>query len=102
MKKIVKLTERDLSRLVKRVINEGQKTMMENGVKMVYVMGLFDNEILEVIEKYKMKLSEVFSEIEDNKMLDEEDLERLTDDYEGYMSEFENVKNLTYKGKRFK
>ena len=93
MKKIVKLTETDLTNLVKKVINEDKKTFRGHLHKMGRIMMMFDRDILKVIEEYQMKLSEVFSEVENDEMLGEEELERLTDEYERYMSQFENMEN---------
>lgn len=95
MKKIVKLTESDLTNLVKRVINEDKETFRDHLHKMGRIMMMFDRDILKVIEEYQMKLSEVFSEVENDEMLGEEELEKLTDEYERHMSQFENMENDT-------
>ena len=77
MKKIVKLTERDLTRLVKRVIKEDEETTDDYYRVMDNMIEDCQDEILEVIENYKEKLRELIEEIDNDKKLEDEEIGQL-------------------------
>ena len=72
MKKIVRLTESDLTRLVKKVIKEDEETTDDYYRVMDNMIEDCQDEILEVIENYKEKLRELIEEIDNDKKLEDE------------------------------
>ena len=85
MKKIVKLTERDLTRLVKRVIKEDKDTKNDYMFQMDDIMGGFSEDILEVIEDYKIKIEEIMFEANGDRMLEDYELKKIEEEYEDYI-----------------
>ena len=77
MKKIVRLTERDLTRLVKKVIKEDEETTDDYYRVMDNMIEDCQDEILEVIENYKEKLRELIEEIDNDKKLEDEEIGQL-------------------------
>ena len=77
MKKIVRLTERDLTKLVKKVIKEDEETTDDYYRVMDNMIEDCQDEILEVIENYKEKLRELIEEIDNDKKLEDEEIGQL-------------------------
>jgi hypothetical protein len=92
MKKIVKLTERDLTRLVKRTINE-MDYMDDEGMSfeeyrhtLEDMMGEFYDDFDSMSNDYLVGTSEMYEDIEDNESLDKDDKYDLLDQ----ITEFQN------------
>ena len=92
MKKIVKLTERDLTRLVKKVIKEDEDIKMDYIYQMDDTMAMFSKEILGVIEHYEIKIEEIMFEADGDEMLEGYEFEDIQQEYEGYVDFLDDVK----------
>jgi len=92
MKKIVKLTETDLTKLVKRTINE-MDDMENEGMSfeeyrdtLEDMMGEFYDDFDSMSNDYLVGTSEMYEDIEDNESLDKDDKYELLDQ----ITEFQN------------
>ena len=92
MKKIVKLTERDLTRLVKKVIKEDEDIKMDYIYQMDETMSMFSKKILGLIEDYEIKIEEIMFEADGDEMLESNEFEDIKQEYERYVDFLDDVK----------
>ena len=92
MKKIVRLTESDLTKLVKRVIKEDEDIKRDYIDQMDETMTMFSKKILEVIEDYEIKIEEIMLEADGDEMLEGDEFEDIKQEYEGYLDFLDDVK----------
>ena len=94
MRKIIRLTENDLTRLVKRVINEGNKSDFKKYEK---IIDNYSNE-LDDDDRDDENLSEIFNELEElqekiykNSELSKKEIKKLDDEIENIMDYITDV-----------
>jgi len=94
MKKIVRLTENDLTRLVRKVINEGNKSDFKKYEK---IIDNYSNE-LDDDDRDDENLSEIFKELEElqekiykNSELSKKEIKKLDDEIENLMDYITDV-----------
>ena len=94
MKKIVRLTENDLTRLVRKVINEGNKSDFKKYEK---IIDNYSNE-LDDDDRDDENLSEIFKELEElqekiykNSELSKKEIKKLDDEIENIMDYITDV-----------
>jgi hypothetical protein len=93
-KKIVRLTENDMSRLVRKVINEGNKSDFKKYEK---IIDNYSNE-LDDDDRDDENLSEIFKELEElqekiykNSELSKKEIKKLDDEIENLMDYITDV-----------
>lgn len=86
-KRIVKLTESDLTRLVKKVIKENKNNMKKEDLIYSKIDSAIETnpqeDYTDVFDWMNVIFSEVESELED--VLDEDEIEDIRSDYDGYV-----------------
>lgn len=92
MKKIVRLTESDLTKLVKKVIKEDKDIKMDYIYQMDETMSMFSKKILGLIEDYEIKIEEIMFEADGDEMLESYEFEDIKQEYEGYVDFLDDVK----------
>ena len=91
MKKIVKLTETDLTRLVKRVINEEKSSMSDYDMMMETIFEEYIDQLKKVHNDYKEELEDLFDQIEMDDNLTEDEIGELLDNGLEIMSFFDKM-----------
>lgn len=97
MKKIIRLTERDLTRLVKRVINENKESVTDYEEVMNELLSDFVYEIKEKIKEFEKAFNVVGNVLEYNKDLDDDNRKELFDMLRHYSYQIEKVKDVVDK-----
>ena len=106
MKKIVKLTETDLTRLVKRTINEMDETMSYEDFydKISDFMGEFYEDFDSMSDRYLDAANEMYDNVKDNENLDRHDkndlLGQLQEFYDDLAGLAEKYYQFRKKGRR--
>ena len=110
MKKIVKLTESDLTKLVKRTINEMDDMEDESMSFEEYrdtledMMGEFYDAFDLISDDYLVETSEMYEDIEDNESLDKDDKYELLDQIQEFQDDLGSLLEKYYqfrkKGRR--
>jgi TolA-binding protein len=98
MKKIVKLTETDLTRLVKRTINEMEDEMDDESYSMEEYQEILDKmkgELVELLDDatydLRYQLGSMLENVEDNESLDKEDKYDLLDEIEEILNDIDSI-----------
>jgi hypothetical protein len=106
MKKIVKLTETDLTRLVKRTINEMDETMSYDDFydTISDLMGEFFEDFDSMSSRYLDAANEMYDNVKDNENLDKDDKYELLDQIQEFgddlVSLLEKYYQFRKKGRR--
>lgn len=91
MKKIVTLTEKDLTRLVKRVIQEEESSMSDYDMMMETIYEEYIDQLKKVHNDYKEELEDLFDQIEADDNLTEDEIGELLDNGLEIMSFFDKM-----------
>lgn len=87
MKKIVRLTESDLTRLVKKVIKEDEETFYDYRDMVEKLKKDFITEHTDLVADYLDKMEELKETIENIEELEEGEMDELTNELEHYINE---------------
>ena len=104
MKKIVRLTERDLTRLVKKVIKEDKETFRETfddyGSEIMDIFHSFVFGIKDMVTQYEEELTKLAEEISDSEVdgkLNEDEVDELLYAIKQAMDDIREVKKIADK-----
>ena len=102
MKKIVKLTETDLTKLVKRTINE-MDDMEDEGMSaeeyhdtLEDMMGDFYNDFDSISNDYLRVTNEMYDDVKDNENLDKDDKYELLDQIQEFQDDLGSLLEKYY------
>lgn len=96
MKKIVRLTESDLTRLVKRIIKE-QREMedpFENYIRVIDIIARHareDKEEFDLVEQFINEIHKIIREVEIDERLSEEEADEIIDHASWVIKELEHM-----------
>jgi len=91
MKKVIRLTERDLTRLVRRVIREEKESLVDDYIKTMEA--IVDYYSYEEYDHIVEELSSLVNAAENDNKLSEEDIDNIYDYYDSIVDDMNQYSN---------